>query len=270
MIRCHAGLKRWSRGRASAFTLVELLVVVAIIGLLIAILIPALTSVRRQARLVNCQSNLGQIAFAWHAYLEEFRGEFLRGKTANTDYGGKQGSNQQTPTPRPLNKYLHLPPVTTSGADVFACPGDRDLAKFATTRGSTASRYCDFYGTSYFTNRFLIGPSALVVKPADPCYNLLTDMTLRLLTLTRSRIANESRLILVGDAGWDAALNVTSSDRVEWHAKPYSHNIGFMDGRAAFVRIRKGLHVTSEYTVVPLREYMAPVSAAQREFPPKP
>jgi len=46
--------------RQRAFTLVELLVVIAVIALLMAILLPTLSKVRRQVKVVACQSNLKQ------------------------------------------------------------------------------------------------------------------------------------------------------------------------------------------------------------------
>jgi prepilin-type N-terminal cleavage/methylation domain-containing protein len=65
-------MKRLQRG----FSLVELLVVIAIIGVLMALLIPVLGRARQQAQLVECKSNLQQIAFATRMYADMHRDRY--------------------------------------------------------------------------------------------------------------------------------------------------------------------------------------------------
>lgn len=70
------------------FTLIELLVVVAIIALLMAILMPSLQRVKKQAQAVSCMSNLKQWGLIWYFYTEDSEGKFNIGA-----YGGSAAAN---------------------------------------------------------------------------------------------------------------------------------------------------------------------------------
>jgi prepilin-type N-terminal cleavage/methylation domain-containing protein/prepilin-type processing-associated H-X9-DG protein len=59
----------------SGFTIIELIVALAILGLLAAVLVPAVQSVRATARQSTCQNNLHQWGTAWQAALQS-RGAF--------------------------------------------------------------------------------------------------------------------------------------------------------------------------------------------------
>lgn len=58
---------------ASGFTLIELLVVISVVGVMIALLLPALGMARRAARASGCLSNLKQIALATSGYHADFK-----------------------------------------------------------------------------------------------------------------------------------------------------------------------------------------------------
>lgn len=97
------------RRSAAAFTLIELLTVIAIIGILAAILIPTVGAVREKAKSAKCVSNLRQWGTAVISYANDSRGNYAiqeRYKTAGDD--GRDGNWYwyQFLNPMVYGKYL--------------------------------------------------------------------------------------------------------------------------------------------------------------------
>jgi prepilin-type N-terminal cleavage/methylation domain-containing protein/prepilin-type processing-associated H-X9-DG protein len=70
-LACRRGTRPGRAEFRFGFTLVELLVVVAVIGVLVALLLPALSRVRSKAQQVDCMSRKKQWTMAFRMYVEE-------------------------------------------------------------------------------------------------------------------------------------------------------------------------------------------------------
>lgn len=109
------------------FTLIEALVVIALMVLLIAITLPALSYARRQGRSAACVSNLEQVARATQMHLNTSNGRLWRYYRDEPDgrqwwFGFEEGG-PGTGTGRPLDKtrsplFEHLP----GGDERLQCP----------------------------------------------------------------------------------------------------------------------------------------------------
>ena len=68
---------RQAKTGARGFTLVELLAVIAVVGLLMALLLPALSGARKRAMQSTCLSNMRQIGASFTLYMADHEGAFM-------------------------------------------------------------------------------------------------------------------------------------------------------------------------------------------------
>lgn len=117
---------------ANHFTLIELLVVIAIISILAGMLLPALSTVKKQATAINCVSNLKQVGLGATQYSGSFNG-FIA-PTLSYPY---PGYDQGAPWAAVYILSGTLPQPKTGADIVYGCP-----AKNAKHLGD----YADSYG----------------------------------------------------------------------------------------------------------------------------
>jgi prepilin-type N-terminal cleavage/methylation domain-containing protein len=111
------------------FSLVELLVVIGIIGILVSLLMPALSRARQHANSVKCQSNLHQVAAALLMYSNTYRGWLypVGGKDPLTGLPRTLGLEPGMPREQRWPSLVFDPPVWNP--PVLTCPSDFEPAE---------------------------------------------------------------------------------------------------------------------------------------------
>jgi prepilin-type N-terminal cleavage/methylation domain-containing protein/prepilin-type processing-associated H-X9-DG protein len=124
---------------AAAFTLVELLVVMAIIAVLAALLLPALAGSKEAARATACLSNLHQVGIALQVYVQENNNKMPVMRDVSTD-----------PTVAATNTFPAINNVLAAqlgNTNVLRCPSD-------------LQQLYELTGSSYSWNSLLNGEDA--------------------------------------------------------------------------------------------------------------
>ena len=131
------------------FTLIEVLVVIAIIAVLASLLLPALGRAKRQARRIQCIGNQKQLATAWMLYVAD-NADAVPGNGGNDAPSTSlrrwvQGSFYYQ-SANTTEEYMLSPAYAQFAAyiktiKVYVCPTDRDSLKIGNEYHSTKRSY---------------------------------------------------------------------------------------------------------------------------------
>lgn len=150
--------------RYLGFTLVELLVVSVIIGLLAAILLPALSRATEAARRASCQSNLAQIGVALFLYAHEDHGNLLPHRKTHNANGTLSTAMIFEPAAM-IPEYITDPAILwcpsegsqRSAVDYFDLPGNRNARIDLAEIGDSPYQY---NGWLIMESKNVLGPLA--------------------------------------------------------------------------------------------------------------
>jgi prepilin-type N-terminal cleavage/methylation domain len=215
------------RPRHSAFTLIELLTVIAIIGILAAIIIPVTGRVRESAKSARCLANLRQLGLATNLYAQDNKGYYPFGYIKATDVRWHHLIHSYLGVVTPTNTEK------TRSTSVHLCPSER-------TELASAS---DQHRTNYSAN-----PQVMREKKDDSTQARKTSAVLRpsqVVIIADGTVASNggSDWGFYNQTGWDnsnvaQAENVVPNEETEDHRRiSWRHQnrtqVVFADGHAA-------------------------------------
>lgn len=169
--RCKNAPRR--NAKTVGFTLIELLIVIAIIGILAAILFPVFARARENARKTSCASNLKQLGLGWQMYTQDYDGTgpsvvFTHGSTASPSPLRGATNNR--------NEWGDLLFPYVKSSQIFVCPSAPESKPSPiNTSGTVTNGLEGGYGLNwvYFANFNEVLPMNAIDKPSETI--LLTD-----------------------------------------------------------------------------------------------
>ncbi len=238
----------------SGFTLLEILISLAIVGILISILLPVLGHARDAGYRTVCAGNLRQVGVAFQAYLHDHNRFPKADFTPDWRYGGVEFVGQDRvatiTADRPINHYVsdRLPTEAGELVGLFRCPGDRGVWRPGRPAGPgdgviDGRTAFDAFGTSYRANGVLMDSKLAGI---DEHGRALREHDV---------FVDRGKLLVLGDAVWAYVAMLPGGKPLDpagldasWHRTPRGGNMLAMDGSTRFVDFERE---PSRYTIMP-------------------
>lgn len=243
-----AGLHRRPHDRPRpGFTIVELLVVMAIITILLGLLLPAVQAVREASRRMQCQNNLKQIGIALHNYHAAFRKLPPGGIEVRPQVrGGKQLAWSAFVLPfleesaiysrvdfsyafdHPVNEAAAITPIET-----YLCPSTPRLTPL--TKGRGATDYGGIYGERIVSTNN--PPRGVMIHDRAIRFRDITDGTSRTLAVSEDAEFPDGQWINAKNL-FDQAFSINRAPKFENDMRsmhPQGVNGLFADGSVEFL-----------------------------------
>jgi len=188
-----------SRAKGHAFTLLELLIVIATISMLVAILMPALIKTKSKVLSISCANNLKQISVAEMSYAQDYNDWMARHSYMLNSYFGYRD--------------IDIPNITNCPACSFKRSG--------------------FNATHYGQNWYVFGDEhTWTGSPVEPYFNH------RVLQFKKPSLSMIIMDGYPSDGGATLLINATSAYLVAYDPLVFRHSSGinalFVDGHVAY------------------------------------
>lgn len=220
-----------------AFTLVELLVVIIIIGIVAALLLPVLSRAKSSARRIVCLNNLNQINLGVQFYCSDSSDKVPKPDGINTNR-----ILCVTGYKRLMENYVGLNATSSPKAKLFQCPADTFY--YTVTNGFIVAKNEPIYGQSFVDYSSYGFNGANLDTNRNIFFMKRFGLDLGRFGIggkTISQIKHPSKTILVADApafspySWHNPRRPFTSTNYQFNDA--MNMVSFVDGHASYVKI---------------------------------
>jgi type II secretory pathway pseudopilin PulG len=218
-----------------AFTLVELLVIILVIGILAGLLLSALARSKGEGLRAICLNNLKQINQAVHLYADDYN-NLLFSTISTAGVVADAAPFEWTAFVPRIRSYVGLKGAPSSNDAVLACPSDQFCFDFSNNGAPVLVQQSIHVLSNWNFSSYCFNAGNAILPGAKPAY---PGMFPGVLGLKLNSIRNPARTILLAE--------YPARDPFSWHqpaAKDFVNNskntAAFADGHANYIRFYFG------------------------------